>query len=59
MITIPILLIVAIVFILHTILTHLINWLARESTGNGFGLAMIFSAVEIIIIMIILETILN
>lgn len=42
MVTISILSIVVLIFVLHTVLTHLLNWLVRKTIDSEVGIASLF-----------------
>lgn len=55
MIQIPLALAVAVVIILHTLLTHLFNWGIRNTEDDPFGeVIILFSIIETVIIISIL-----
>jgi hypothetical protein len=58
MVTVSIISIVILIFVLHTILTHLINWLWREVTENGPEMVIIpimLTVVEAAIVIALLK----
>jgi hypothetical protein len=52
-VTVPVIGIVILIFVLHTIATHLINWMFRETaeeqTGTMLFLAIMLNIVEVMI----------
>lgn len=60
MVTVSIFGIVVIIFVLHTVLTHLINWWFREADDaeEGFGLIML-TIVELASTLILLHYYIN
>jgi uncharacterized membrane protein len=55
MIQIPLALVVAVVIILHTIITHLSNWGLRNTKDDPIGIViMLFSMIEIVIVISLL-----
>ena len=56
MVTIPIFSVVVIIFILHTVLTHLINWWFREADEEIFITAIVFYTIaELTLIIALLD----
>lgn len=56
MITVSILSIVILIFVLHTILSHLLNWAFRESMDSELGIGVfVFCVIEIGIIIALLK----
>jgi len=62
-VTVPVLGIVIIVFLFHTVMTHLINWMFRDllnnSKGPQQGLAVIVGIVEFVICIGVLNFYIN
>jgi hypothetical protein len=60
---VPVLGIVIIVFLFHTVMTHLINWMFRDSlnevTGSLTGLSIVAGIVEFIICIGVLNFYIN
>jgi predicted membrane-bound mannosyltransferase len=57
MVTISLFSIVAIIFIVHTILTHLINWLFRETADDSemFCFAVLVTITELSLTLVLLH----
>jgi len=55
MLQISIFWVVIIIFAIHTVLTHLLNWsfrLANDADGDGLGMTIAFQCIEILLIML-------
>ena len=59
MVSISIISVVILIFVLHTILTHLLNWLFRKMAPNDIVLSVLLSIVEFIIIIASLNYFIN
>ena len=59
MIAVSIFSVIILIFVLHTILTHLLNWLFREMAPNDIVLSVLLSIVEFIIIIASLNYFIN
>ena len=55
MVTVSIFGVIVIIFVLHTVLTHLINWLWRECDGEIVVLALVVTIVELLLTLILLK----
>lgn len=55
MLQISIFWVVIIIFAIHTILTHLFNWLFRKSNENTLGIIIGFQIVEIVLFILWLD----
>ena len=59
MISVSIFSVIILIFVLHTILTHLLNWLFREMTPDDVMLPILLSIVEFIVIIASLNYFIN
>jgi hypothetical protein len=56
MVTVSILSIVILIFVLHTVLTHLLNWAFRKTMDSEVGVGIfILNLIEIVIMVILLK----
>ena len=59
MVSVSIFSVIILIFVLHTILTHLLNWLFREMSPNHVMLPILLSIVEFIVIIASLNYFIN
>jgi hypothetical protein len=55
-VTVPLVGIVILIFILHTILTHLSNWAIRECKDPGLGTLVVFATLVELVVCVALLT---
>lgn len=60
MVTVSILSIVILIFVLHTVLTHLLNWAFRKTMDSEVGVGtFILNLIEIVIMVILLKNLIQ